>query len=181
DGYEVRLPRNVLGLSDDAPVQLFAVYTSDTGFLSNQFISPAGPEDGNFGDGPVDFGQAVPDPVTVAADQLDGSAAGDKATDTRPAAETPEALVLHGNYPNPFNPTTTIRFDLPEAATVRVEVLDVTGRRMLSVPGQSFAAGTGHRVTLDAGHLPSGLYLYRVVAEGATALHQQTGRMVLIK
>ena len=44
------------------------------------------------------------------------------------AVETPEALAVEGNYPNPFNPSTTIRFDLTEPAWVRLEVIDLLGR-----------------------------------------------------
>jgi hypothetical protein len=93
----------------------------------------------------------------------------------------PARFVLHGNYPNPFNPTTTLRFDLPEAATVRVAVYDVLGREVLTLTPGRMAASPGRTLTLDARSLASGAYLYRVVAEGATATHHATGRFVLLQ
>jgi hypothetical protein len=58
------------------------------------------------------------------------------------ADELPEAFRLHPNYPNPFNPETVIRFDLPEAARVRLEVYDVLGRCVLTLPLRRFETGT---------------------------------------
>ena len=45
------------------------------------------------------------------------------------ATEIPADLALHGNYPNPFNPSTRIQFDLPERAQVTLQVLDLLGRK----------------------------------------------------
>lgn len=95
--------------------------------------------------------------------------------------EQPARFVLHGNYPNPFNPTTTITFDLPEAATVHVEVLDLLGRHVLTVPRRSFASGSGHTIRVDATTLASGTYLYRVVAETSSDAFMKSGHMLLLK
>ncbi len=99
--------------------------------------------------------------------------------------DTPEALpsgfVLHGNYPNPFNPTTTLRFDLPESAEVTVEVLDLLGRLVLALPPERFSAGTNHTLSLDAASLSSGTYLYRMVANTTTSTQAETGQFVLIR
>jgi hypothetical protein len=69
--------------------------------------------------------------------------------------------VLRGNYPNPFNPRTTIRFDLPEAASVRLVVYDVQGRRVRVLADGPRAAGP-HEVLFEASGLPSGWYLARL-------------------
>ncbi len=93
----------------------------------------------------------------------------------------PDQFVLRGNYPNPFNPSTTVSFDLPEAASVQVEVLDLLGRQLMLLPARSFSSGTGHTIQIEAGALATGTYLYRVIAESATQTHAAVGRMILIK
>ncbi len=84
--------------------------------------------------------------------------------------------VLEGNYPNPFNPSTEIRFALPEAQHVRLVVYDVTGREIARLVDALLPAGT-HRVSFDATHLPSGVYLYRLTAGS----FDQARRMMLLK
>lgn len=93
----------------------------------------------------------------------------------------PDAFVLQGNYPNPFNPTTNIQFDLKETSEVEVSVIDMLGRTMLTIPAQTFAAGSGHTLSVDATSLVSGIYLYRVFARSATNIYVGTGTMTLIK
>jgi len=82
----------------------------------------------------------------------------------RPAAE----FALHGNYPNPFAEATTIQFALTDAADVRLEVFDLTGRVVATLVSGQVDAGT-HEVrwdgTLAAGHrAPSGVYVVRLIA-----------------
>lgn len=93
----------------------------------------------------------------------------------------PDAFVLQGNYPNPFNPTTHIQFDLKETADVEVTVMDILGRTMLTIPSQAFAAGATHTISIDATSLTSGIYIYRVVARSSTRSYVATGTMTLIK
>jgi hypothetical protein len=102
--------------------------------------------------------------------------AGDDVAVVTVQAEIPAEFALHGNYPNPFNPSTEIRFDLPEAVEVSLHVYDVTGRMVARLVEGSMAAGT-HRVTFDASGLSSGLYLYRIQAGRFT----QVRRMILVK
>lgn len=90
--------------------------------------------------------------------------------------ELPAQFILEGNYPNPFNPHTTIRYALPEAATVRLAVYDMLGREVHLQVTQAQAAGW-YDLTFDGGGLPSGLYLYRLEADE----HSATGRMLLLK
>lgn len=94
---------------------------------------------------------------------------------------TPSTFTLHGNYPNPFNPTTTLRFDLPETAWITVEVIDLLGRTVLTTPAQQREAGSNRTVALDASGLASGTYLYRVRAQTAQNTQLRTGRMTVIK
>ena len=92
-----------------------------------------------------------------------------------------DEIVVLDNYPNPFNPTTTIRFDLPNAAEVSVDVFDMLGRTVLSVPVQSMAAGQNQSIQVDGSNLASGLYLYRITARVEGTVQIQTGRMTLLK
>lgn len=97
------------------------------------------------------------------------------------AASRPEPLSAVGNYPNPFNPTTTIRFDLFDPAEVRLDVIDLLGRTVLQQPARRFDAGIGHTFLLDASSLASGVYLYRLVAQTDARTLIHTGRMILSK
>jgi VCBS repeat-containing protein len=102
-------------------------------------------------------------------------------TDKQSDYSMPTEFVLRGNYPNPFNPSTTIQFDLPETADVQVDVLDLLGRTMISIPSQSFEAGAKKSVSVDASALSSGIYMYRVIARSVSQTHVSTGTMTLIK
>ncbi|MCH8962686.1 MAG: TonB-dependent receptor, partial [Bacteroidetes bacterium] len=92
----------------------------------------------------------------------------------------PGTFRLLGNYPNPFNPVTTLLFKLETASDVTVTVYDLLGRQVLVAPAQPLAPGTAS-VRLDASNLASGVYLYRVTAEANGQIQFQTGRMVLLK
>ncbi len=85
-------------------------------------------------------------------------------------------LVLDGAHPNPFNPTTTIRYALAEAAAVRLAVYDLLGREVALLADGLREAGS-HTAVFDAAGLPGGVYLYRVRA-GSFA---RTGRLTLMK
>ncbi len=93
----------------------------------------------------------------------------------------PTRPVLRGNYPNPFNPSTRIVFELPSAQNVALIVYDIRGRQVRRLVSGQLAAG-GHEIvwqgTDAAGRaVPSGIYLYRLVTRAGS----QTGRMVLAK
>lgn len=98
------------------------------------------------------------------------------AVSTQDASPLPERYELRANRPNPFNPATRIEFALPEAADIRLEVFDATGRRV-AVLSQGMRPAGVHAVTFDASALSSGLYLYRITSAAFTA----TRTMVLVK
>lgn len=75
----------------------------------------------------------------------------------------PNRSVLRAAYPNPFASATTLTFDLAEAASARLTVHDVLGREVAVVADRRYASGT-HTVAFDAGALPAGLYVARLVA-----------------
>lgn len=99
------------------------------------------------------------------------------AVEEGPATEMPTGFELLGNYPNPFNPATTIRFALGEPSRVQVRVFDLLGRQVaMLVDGQVLGAGV-HDVRFEAADRSSGLYLYRV----ETTYGVRTGTMMLLK
>ena len=95
--------------------------------------------------------------------------------------EKPDGFKLHGNYPNPFNPSTNISFSLPKAATVTVDVFSVIGQKVLSIPAQRMNAGANMNISIDASNLVSGMYIYRVTANAGNSSFMETGKMTLIK
>jgi hypothetical protein len=100
---------------------------------------------------------------------------------TKALAEIPQEFALLGNYPNPFNPSTAVVFNLPESAEVTLHVFNTLGQRVKSVIGQSFGAGANQRIELAMSDLGSGLYVYQLTAKGANNTFNATGRMTLVK
>jgi len=92
------------------------------------------------------------------------------------ADERPVAFALLGNVPNPFNPVTTLRFQLAETASVRLSVVDLAGREV-ALLSQGLRSRGEHQVVFDASALPSGVYLARLLAGGRTEMH----KMMLVK
>ena len=85
-------------------------------------------------------------------------------------------VVLHPNHPNPFNPVTTIRFELQERMLVRIDVFDVKGKRVTTVGDGVFPQGV-HDVSWAASNVASGVYFVRLVAGDRVV----TRRMLLLK
>ncbi len=97
--------------------------------------------------------------------------------------QIPESYELLGNYPNPFNPTTTVPFDLPEASIVKITIYDLTGRRVALLADGSYHAGS-HTLTFDGSRLPTGVYFIRAKltpVENQKNAHRFTRKMMLIK
>lgn len=89
----------------------------------------------------------------------------------------PVAARLLPNYPNPFNPSTHLAFDVPAAGPVRLAVYNALGQRVAVVLDGVVAAGRHTVAWSAAGTLPSGVYFARLEAGGAVAVRQ----MVLLK
>jgi len=88
----------------------------------------------------------------------------------------PEGFELGQNYPNPFNSGTTIPFHLAEAGRVRIEVFDITGRRVALLLDRRCGAGAGS-VRFERSDLPSGSYIVRLQADGAV----RCAKMILLR
>ncbi len=80
------------------------------------------------------------------------------------------------NYPNPFNATTTISFELPHASRVLLNVFDLTGRSVVTLSDEMMSGGV-HHVNFDAATFPSGIYIYRLTSGGVT----QSRKLVFLK
>jgi len=98
------------------------------------------------------------------------------AEDASEIANLPLEIQLKSNYPNPFNPATTIPFELAEGTKVKITVFDILGRKIQTLVNSRKSAGT-HSIQFDARSLASGTYLYRLEAGGEV----HTGKMLLIK
>ncbi len=85
-------------------------------------------------------------------------------------------VVLLGNYPNPFNASTTLRFKLNAQADVSVSVTNIAGERILDVPAMTKPAGN-HSFNISFVSQPSGIYYYRLCANHQTAI----GRLLLLR
>ncbi len=90
--------------------------------------------------------------------------------------EIPNAVSIKQNYPNPFNPTTTIEFELDKTTFTKLTVFDVLGRKVRELVNEIRPAGT-NTIEFNATNLASGVYLYRLEANGVV----QTKRLTLIK
>jgi predicted GH43/DUF377 family glycosyl hydrolase len=88
----------------------------------------------------------------------------------------PQNYTLSQNHPNPFNPSTKIKFDLPKPETVTIEIYSIIGQKIETLLNKPMPAGY-HEVTFDGQNLSSGIYLYRIEA-GAW---YDVKKMVLIK
>jgi len=96
-------------------------------------------------------------------------------------AQLPHILVLYPNYPNPFNPVTTLRYDLPETGLVTITIYDMLGRQVKTLMDQTQDAGYKSLIwdaTNNYGKpVSAGIYLYQIQA----GEYMQTKKMVLLK
>ncbi len=91
-------------------------------------------------------------------------------------AVTVTEYALHTNYPNPFNPTTEIVYDMKDAGVVSLKVYNLLGQAVASLVNGNVNAGR-HTVRFDAAGLTSGLYIYKMETNGFSA----QGKMMLMK
>jgi hypothetical protein len=119
------------------------------------------------------FGRAVRagenSEIAVSAETLTG--------DNERLQNVPTEFRLYENYPNPFNPATTIRFDIPRATAVTIRIYDIRGQEVASfLNGKNMEPGS-YEMQFDASGLSTGIYIYRITA-GA---YQNVKKMMLMK
>lgn len=97
---------------------------------------------------------------------------------------TPKEFELGQNFPNPFNPATTVRYSIPFAATVQLEVFNAAGQQVALLVNQTQTAGV-YSATFDGTSLSSGVYFYRLTAKNLEDAQAkpfvQTRRMIMMK
>jgi hypothetical protein len=92
------------------------------------------------------------------------------------SAELPKTYALHPSYPNPFNPTTTIRFDLPMPDDVSLVIYDITGRLVTQL-AEGYQSAGSYTAVFDGSNLASGIYFAVFKANN----YSQTQKMLLVK
>ncbi len=92
------------------------------------------------------------------------------------SGNVPKTFKLYQNYPNPFNPATTIKFDLQKKSGVKLMIYDAAGRTIQTESKDNLNPGS-YEYKWDASNYASGIYFYKVLAEGFT----ETKKMVLVK
>ncbi|MBN1893131.1 VCBS repeat-containing protein [bacterium] len=83
----------------------------------------------------------------------------------------PDGYALFQNFPNPFNPSTTVRFRLPEKGRIRLVLINTLGKVVREIAAGDYAAGD-HDVSMDALNLATGVYFYRIEAEKFSAMRK---------
>ncbi len=96
--------------------------------------------------------------------------------ESEPALQQPRSYSLQHNYPNPFNPSTTIEYNLAQAGFTELTVFDASGRKVATLVSGQQQAGP-HKATFNAAQLASGVYYYRLTS----GRFEQTQKMLLIK
>ena len=89
---------------------------------------------------------------------------------------TPSAYALEQNFPNPFNPTTTINFSIPVEGFVAIDVYNSIGQKVASLVNETKTAGS-YTVGFDATNLTSGIYFYKI----SSGSFSETKKMILLK
>ena len=97
-------------------------------------------------------------------------------TEVSDAAVKVGSYKLLANYPNPFNPETTIKFEIPENGRVKLGVYNIQGKEIAVLINDFRNAGT-YSVSLNGSNLPSGIYFYKLEVNG----YKATKRMLLLK
>ena len=88
----------------------------------------------------------------------------------------PSEYFLSNNFPNPFNPSTTIRYSIPQSTNVTIKVFDILGNEIETLVNKEKPTGT-YELTWYAENLPSGIYFYQLKSDN----YLETKKMILLK
>lgn len=92
------------------------------------------------------------------------------------STEIPNNYSLSQNFPNPFNPATNIKFQIPKSSSVKLIVYDIVGREVATLVSERLRAGA-YQADWNASNYPSGVYFYKLITDE----YSETKKMVLIK
>lgn len=98
-------------------------------------------------------------------------------------SEIPDDSKLYNNYPNPFNPETNIRFDIPKSAMVRLSIYDMLGKEIEVLVNEKMEGGS-YNIKWDAKNLSSGVYYCKLVvssSDGFGQVFSEVKKMLLLK
>ena len=96
--------------------------------------------------------------------------------------ESPRVFLIYPPFPNPFNPTTNIKYEIPIESNISIKVYDLLGREVFSV--NEYKQAGSYEVMFDGSNLASGIYFYSLEASPSTGSgrgYYETKKMVLIK
>jgi len=94
----------------------------------------------------------------------------------------PKVYALYQNYPNPFNPTTRLQFDIPQSSTVTLIVYNILGAEVARLLDHERVEPGVRYAQLDGSNLASGMYIYRISAEGVKGeKFERVKKMMLLK
>lgn len=155
------------------------VASEGTGVRAINIVNPSSPvEDGYYDGVPQSRGVAAHGKYVYVAEKTDGLTVyvNDLATSVASEQLLPVSITLHQNYPNPFNPTTNITVDLNKKSLVILEVFNSLGQRVSVLLNRQLEAGS-FNIPFDGSNLSTGVYLYRLQANGVTTAK----KMMLVK
>jgi hypothetical protein len=130
------------------------------------------------------FGGSATAKVIISVIPASGTGVGEGNTPDGFGSEDQSALdgfTLRGNYPNPFQTTTRVRFDIPQSAKVSIAVSDLAGKTMLSTEGTMVQAGRDRVFEIDGSGLSAGQYVYRLTAISPGWVSVKGGILTLIR
>ncbi len=161
----------IAGSSSDTALVKFALY--DAGSIDWYDL-------GNKRDGEKYYRQLIShfpgDPLSASALVAMGESTSPSASQQQADTSTVEKRVALGNYPNPFNPTTEISYQLPRNGQVTLKVYDVLGR-LVSTLVEGYQSAGVHTVQFNGDNLASGVYFYQLTAPGL----EKVNKMILMK
>jgi hypothetical protein len=155
------------------------VASEATGVRMFNVANPASTTEAGYYDGvPQSRGVTANGQYVYVAEKADGLSiySNDLATAIREEGATPREFRLEQNFPNPFNPSTQIRFSVPSKGMVTLKVFDLLGREITVLMQEVLEPGS-YVSRFNAMNLTSGTYFYTLIAGN----HRMTQKMILMK
>lgn len=94
--------------------------------------------------------------------------------------DPPGNFEMSQNYPNPSNPNSKINFEMPVNGRVTIKVYDITGREVITLLDENREADY-YTIEFNGSNVASGVYFYRILAEGEGKSFTKTLKMILVK